>query len=101
MVGCHQVKFLCPVYHPQVNSAGERVGEFCADFVSKGWSPSRTVRTVLQQMLQLLASPEADGALEASIGAQVTSDLEAFEKKASAWTAKYASIEGDDDDDDA
>lgn len=84
-----KVKFLTPVYHPNVKKEGEDAGAMCADFVSKEWKPSETVRGVLEKIVALLASPNAEEPLEASIGAQMTESIDAFEAEAKAWVKKH------------
>ena len=54
-----QVHFDVPVYHPQVSLKGDTIGHMCTDFVSKTWDPSKSVRSVLEKVLAMLAAPDA------------------------------------------
>mmetsp|Transcript_56531 Transcript_56531/g.156586 ORF Transcript_56531/g.156586 Transcript_56531/m.156586 type:complete len:172 (-) Transcript_56531:219-734(-) len=84
-----KVKFLSPVYHPNVKLSGEHAGSMCAEFVSKEWKPSETVRSVLEKIVALLASPNSDDPLEAPIGAQMRDDLDAFEAQARDYVERH------------
>lgn len=77
-----KVKFITKVYHPNIKLDGEDAGQMCADFVSKTWKPSETVKSILEKIVALLASPNADEPLESAIGTQFQSSLEEFEKTA-------------------
>lgn len=84
-----KVRFLSPVYHPNVKLSGEHAGSMCAEFVSKEWKPSETVRSVLEKIVALLASPNMDDPLEAPIGAEMRDDLPAFEAKAREYVERH------------
>ena len=47
-------------------------------------------RYLLNTLVALLENPNAEDALEAEIGAQMTADMPAFEAEAKSQTAKYA-----------
>ena len=86
-----QVRFVTPVYHPNVDSGGR----ICLDTLKmppKGsWVPSLNVLTLLSTIRVLLAEPNADDGLMPDITAQFKRDRGAFDDAARAWTLKHAS----------
>jgi len=86
-----QVRFVTPVYHPNVDSGGR----ICLDTLKmppKGsWVPSLNVLTLLSTIRVLLAEPNADDGLMPEITAQFKRDRGAFDDAARAWTQEHAS----------
>lgn len=55
------------------------------------WKPSSKIGDVLRFAQQLLAEPQPDDAVEASVGKEYKEDKKEFLKKAKSWTKQYAS----------
>jgi ubiquitin-protein ligase len=47
------VKFLTPMYHPNIY----RDGKICIDILQNEWSPSQNIRTILLSIMSLLMDP--------------------------------------------
>ncbi|KNC50949.1 uncharacterized protein AMSG_12052 [Thecamonas trahens ATCC 50062] len=84
------VRFVTPVYHPNIDSAGR----ICLDTLKmppKGaWLPSLNIPTLLTMIRQLLAQPNPDDGLMVDITAQYTDSRPAFDAAARAHTLKHA-----------
>ena len=54
------------------------------------WKPPNKIADVLRLVLTVLAAPQPDDAVEASIADQFRNNRADFDKTAREWTAKYA-----------
>jgi len=80
------VKFETKIYHCNVSESGD----VCMGLLKDGWSPGLRVDRVLKELRQLIASPNPDDPLDASIAAEFTGNRAEFDKKAAAWVRQYA-----------
>ncbi|TMW60718.1 hypothetical protein Poli38472_000760 [Pythium oligandrum] len=85
-----KVKFLTPIYHPNIDDAGR----ICLDTLKmqpKGsWMPSVNMSTLLTTIRLLMAEPNADDGLMADITDQFKHNRELFNRTATEMTAKHA-----------
>ncbi|XP_066528567.1 ubiquitin-conjugating enzyme E2 T isoform X2 [Hoplias malabaricus] len=85
-----QIRFLTPVYHPNIDSAGR----ICLDALKmppKGaWRPSLNLSTVLSSIQLLMAEPNPDDPLMADISSEFKYNRAVYLEKAKNWTKKYA-----------
>eukprot|EP00697_Spironema_sp_BW2_P000962 gnl/Spiro4/11313_TR5970_c0_g1_i1.p1 gnl/Spiro4/11313_TR5970_c0_g1~~gnl/Spiro4/11313_TR5970_c0_g1_i1.p1 ORF type:complete len:151 (+),score=26.38 gnl/Spiro4/11313_TR5970_c0_g1_i1:52-504(+) len=80
--------FATRIYHPSVLPDGH----FCLDVLSgDGWKAIYSMSSILTSIYNMLAAPEADGALNAEAGQLLASDPAAFRERAVQWTRDYAS----------
>lgn len=75
------------VYHPNVNSEGEMV----LDIFKENWSPALTIDKLLLSMVSVLYDPMLDRPINGRIARVYKSDVKLYERKARAWTRRYAS----------
>jgi ubiquitin-conjugating enzyme E2 T len=84
------VRFLTPVYHPNIDADGR----ICLDILNpppKGaWRPSLSVGAVLASLGLLLADPNPDDGLAAEATRAFRDTREAFDVTARAWTRWHA-----------
>uniref|UniRef100_H3B6P4 Ubiquitin-conjugating enzyme E2 T n=1 Tax=Latimeria chalumnae TaxID=7897 RepID=H3B6P4_LATCH len=85
-----KIRFLTPIYHPNIDSAGR----ICLDILKlppKGaWKPSLNIFTVLTSLQLLMAEPNPDDPLMADISSEFKYNKPAFLENAKKWTQKYA-----------
>ncbi|KAM5300868.1 ubiquitin-conjugating enzyme E2 T isoform 1-T2 [Glossophaga mutica] len=85
-----QIRFLTPIYHPNIDSAGR----ICLDILKlppKGaWRPSLSIATVLASIQLLMAEPNPDDPLMADISAEFKYNKPVFLENARQWTEKHA-----------
>ncbi|KAM6165169.1 ubiquitin-conjugating enzyme E2 T [Erethizon dorsatum] len=85
-----QIRFLTPIYHPNIDSAGR----ICLDVLKlppKGaWRPALNIATVLTSIQLLMAEPNPDDPLMADISSEFKYDRPVFLKNARQWTEKHA-----------
>uniref|UniRef100_A0A8B9YVI5 Ubiquitin-conjugating enzyme E2 T n=1 Tax=Bos mutus grunniens TaxID=30521 RepID=A0A8B9YVI5_BOSMU len=85
-----QIRFLTPIYHPNIDSAGR----ICLDVLKlppKGaWRPSLNIATLLTSIQQLMAEPNPDDPLMADISSEFKYNKPVFLKNARQWTEKHA-----------
>ncbi|XP_009992377.1 PREDICTED: ubiquitin-conjugating enzyme E2 T [Chaetura pelagica] len=86
-----KIRFLTPIYHPNIDSAGR----ICLDVLKlppKGaWRPSLNISTLLTSIQLLMAEPNPDDPLMADISSQYKYNKQLFLLKAKEWTEKHAS----------
>ncbi|XP_017751980.1 PREDICTED: ubiquitin-conjugating enzyme E2 T isoform X2 [Rhinopithecus bieti] len=85
-----QIRFLTPIYHPNIDSAGR----ICLDVLKlppKGaWRPSLNIATVLASIQLLMSEPNPDDPLMADISSEFKYNKPVFLKNARQWTEKHA-----------
>ncbi|XP_075396648.1 ubiquitin-conjugating enzyme E2 T [Tenrec ecaudatus] len=85
-----QIRFLTPIYHPNIDSAGR----ICLDVLKlppKGaWRPSLNLATVLTSIQLLMSEPNPDDPLMADISSEYKYNKPIFLKNARDWTEKHA-----------
>jgi ubiquitin-conjugating enzyme E2 T len=88
------VRFVTPVYHPNIDQAGR----ICLDLLNmppKGaWKPSLSLSAVLASIRLLLADPNPDDGLVAEIAAEFKTQRSVFDAKARRETEKHATGAG-------
>ncbi|XP_062975797.1 ubiquitin-conjugating enzyme E2 T [Elgaria multicarinata webbii] len=86
-----KMRFLTPIYHPNIDSAGR----ICLDVLRlppKGaWRPSLNIATLLTSIQLLMNEPNPDDPLMADISSEYKYNKQAFLRNARQWTGKYAS----------
>lgn len=84
------VRFVTPVYHPNIDSEGR----ICLNLLKmppKGcWAPSYNIHAILAGLQILLSQPNPDDPLMADITEEYRSDYARFLRKAREQTLKYA-----------
>jgi len=81
-----KIRFITPVYHPNIN----RDGGICLDILKDNWSPALSIAKVLISIRSLLADPNPDDPLVAEIAREYKNNYQLFYEKAVFWTNKYA-----------
>ncbi|KAM8812632.1 ubiquitin-conjugating enzyme E2 T [Rhynchonycteris naso] len=85
-----QIRFLTPIYHPNIDSAGR----ICLDVLKSpprgAWRPSLNIATVLASIQLLMAEPNPDDPLMADISSEFKYNRPVFLKNAQQWTEKHA-----------
>ncbi|XP_008158213.2 ubiquitin-conjugating enzyme E2 T [Eptesicus fuscus] len=85
-----QIRFLTPIYHPNIDSAGR----ICLDILKlppKGaWRPSLSIATVLASIQLLMAEPNPDDPLMADISSEFKYNKPVFLSNARQWTEQHA-----------
>ncbi|KAJ2724820.1 Ubiquitin-conjugating enzyme E2 T [Coemansia sp. Benny D115] len=93
------VKFVTPIYHPNIDNHGN----ICLEVLKSGkngcWSPSWTLDKVLISLSVLLQNPNPQDPLMPEIADQMLSDNAAYLKAARECTAKHAAPVDDPDED--
>lgn len=88
-----QIRFLTPIYHPNIDSAGR----ICLDVLKlppKGaWRPSLNIAAVLTSVQQLMSEPNPDDPLMADISSEYKYNKPVFLRNARQWTEKHARAE--------
>ncbi|KAL5604011.1 hypothetical protein BROUX41_002012 [Berkeleyomyces rouxiae] len=83
------VKFVTPIYHPNVTNDGQ--GNVCLGLLkSENWKPNTRVASVLESIRSLLVEPNADDPLDAAIANQFQTDRAAFDSMAASMTKTHA-----------
>uniref|UniRef100_A0A8D0UGR8 Ubiquitin-conjugating enzyme E2 T n=1 Tax=Sus scrofa TaxID=9823 RepID=A0A8D0UGR8_PIG len=88
-----QIRFLTPIYHPNIDSAGR----ICLDVLKlppKGaWRPSLNIAAVLTSVQQLMSEPNPDDPLMADISSEYKYNKPVFLRNARQWTEQHARAE--------
>ncbi|KAJ9449115.1 Ubiquitin-conjugating enzyme E2 36 [Diplonema papillatum] len=81
-----KVRFLTPLYHPNV----DKLGRICLDILKDKWSPALQIRTVLISIQALLSAPNPDDPLNNEAAELWKSNEQLAINKAKEATRKYA-----------
>ncbi|KAL1140499.1 hypothetical protein AAG570_000431 [Ranatra chinensis] len=80
------VRFLTPVYHPNIDEGGR----ICLDLLKMppagGWRCTVTIASVLNSIVALLSAPNPDDPLVVDIADQYKRNRAEFEAEAKRWT---------------
>lgn len=81
-----RVRFLVPIFHPNI----DLLGRVCLDILKNNWSPALQIRTVLLSIQALLSAPNPDDPLANDVAQQWKEDEEKAKAKAREWTKQHA-----------
>jgi len=81
-----KVKFTTNVYHMNVSEKGE----ICMESLKDKWSPALSMKKILQEILDLLKTPNPDSPLRSEIAKLYTENKELHDKTAAEYTKKFA-----------
>ncbi|KAK6348552.1 hypothetical protein TWF718_006340 [Orbilia javanica] len=84
--------FKTKIWHPNVD---EKTGEVCVDTLKTSWTPTTTLRDVLEVIRSLLIHPNPSSALNSEAGLLAEEDFKAFARQAKLMTKIYAAIPAD------
>ncbi|KAG8673160.1 hypothetical protein FPOAC2_06591 [Fusarium poae] len=83
------VKFVTPIYHPNVTN--DNLGNICLGLLKPdAWKPSTKLYAVLEALRNLLEEPQLDSPLEDRIAQQYQTDRAAFDQAVKQHVQKYA-----------
>ncbi|XP_077442490.1 ubiquitin-conjugating enzyme E2 T [Vanacampus margaritifer] len=85
-----KMRFLTPIYHPNIDTAG-RICYEALKLPPKGaWRPSLNLSTLLTSIQLLMAEPNPDDPLMADIASEFRYNKQLFTQKAKKWTEEHA-----------
>ncbi|XP_051913251.1 ubiquitin-conjugating enzyme E2 T [Hippocampus zosterae] len=85
-----KMRFLTPIYHPNIDTAG-RICYEALKLPPKGaWRPSLNLCTLLTSIQLLMAEPNPDDPLMADIASEFRYNKQLFTQKARKWTEEHA-----------
>ena len=71
------VKFLTPMFHPNIY----RDGKICVDILQGEWSPVQNIRTILLSIISLLSDPNPNSPANREAAILYMNDRKAYENK--------------------
>ena len=77
------------IYHPGVKSD---TGEICTQAIDQNWVPTLNAKFVIEAILTVLKTPNAENAQEMAIAQVWQSNHGQWEATAAEWTAQYAQL---------
>ncbi|KII65110.1 Ubiquitin-conjugating enzyme E2 N [Thelohanellus kitauei] len=81
-----KVKFLTPIYHPNI----DKIGRVCLDILKEKWSPALQINTVLLSLQALISSPNPDDPLDNEIANHWNENEAQAIETAKQWTRDFA-----------
>ncbi|KJE88553.1 hypothetical protein CAOG_00194 [Capsaspora owczarzaki ATCC 30864] len=85
-----QTRFVTPVHHPNIDSAGRICLDLLKPYPKGSWRACHNIAMLLSSVQMLLAEPNPDDALVAEIAHQFQFNRAAFDATAKAMTLKHA-----------
>ena len=79
-----KIKFMTKIYHPGVKTD---TGEICTLAIDQNWVPTLNAKFVIEAILTVLQTPNAENAQEISIAQVWQSNRNQWEATAAEWTA--------------
>ena len=81
-----KVKFVTPIYHPNVNESGD----ICISTLKDDWNPTLTISKTILSISSLLLDPNPGDPLRPELARQYVENKAEFDTFAREWTARYA-----------
>ncbi|KAF2346301.1 Ubiquitin-conjugating enzyme E2 [Trinorchestia longiramus] len=85
-----KVKFITPVYHPNIDHNGLICLDILKSEPSGKWRAVHNLETVVTSIRLLLSSPNPSDPLQPEIASEYLYNRSVYESKARQWTKKYA-----------